>query len=296
MTSASRRRIADPRALVQLLGDPDTVVIEVTNDPNDRGGPGTIAGSRAVYWKWLLWHPSDRAFADAEVLADRLARLGAGGDARIVLAGAPTQFAAYALWVYALAGVGGDFAYLDGGVDGWIADGLPTDGAVSGAVPEPPTVTPERATVPPVPLTAPRPDLVVGRTQVRAAIGSPVTLVDVRTPAEFQGVRVAPDTEPIDHGAERHGHIPGAVNLPIGDLLDEYGRLLPDVHLRDRLAPLADSGEVYVYCRLSHRAALAWLVIEEIGGDQRVRVYDGSWTEWGSIVGYPVELPAAVGS
>ncbi len=133
-------------------------------------------------------------------------------------------------------------------------------------------------------------DIVVGRDQVRTAIDSATTLLDLRSPEEFSGARVSPQSEPIDHGAERSGHIPGAKSLPAQDFLDSNGRLRPVAEIRALLGAAAvdDAEEIIAYCRLSHRAALGWLVFTELLDDHRVRVYDGSWTEWGSLVGAPV--------
>jgi thiosulfate/3-mercaptopyruvate sulfurtransferase len=116
-------------------------------------------------------------------------------------------------------------------------------------------------------------------------------VVDLRSPEEFAGERVAPASEPIDHGAQRHGRIPGARALHVAELLDEHGRILPRDRVRERARSLGvgDAEELIFYCRLSHRAALGWLVFTEILDDERVRVYDGSWTEWGSVVGAPIE-------
>ncbi|WP_446225338.1 sulfurtransferase [Nocardia sp. IBHARD005] len=275
----ARGRIVDVRWLQARLRDPGAAVIEVTNTPGS--GQATIPGARTVYWKDLLWHRSQREFPTAEELARRLRVLGAGASSTVVFAGDPPQFAAYALWVAAAVGVGGDLRYLDGGVPAWRDPATPVAAAETDQ-PALPLVPPRRT------------ELVVGRAQVRAAIDSPTTILDLRSPEEYAGLRVSPVSEAIDHGAERHGHIPGAMSLPIGDLVDETGLLRPIDEIRSRIADLDidEVDEIIAYCRLSHRAALGWLVFTELLGDHRVRVYDGSWTEWGSLVGAPVAVDA----
>ena len=101
--------------------------------------------------------------------------------------------------------------------------------------------------------------------------------------------RVGP--EGGNHGAERGGHIPGAVLLPFAGLLDEHSRLRPVDELRALVAAkgIEAQRETAVYCRLSHRSTLAFFVLAELLGFANVRVYDGSWTEWGSLVGAPIE-------
>jgi thiosulfate/3-mercaptopyruvate sulfurtransferase len=134
----------------------------------------------------------------------------------------------------------------------------------------------------------------VSRDDVRMNLGKPGRcLIDARTGEEFRGERVKPGPG-FDHGAERRGHIPGAVNLHGRDLMD-----LDDFTLkpRDELVRMFravgaapdQADEVVVYCRLSHRASSLWFVMTQILGWDHVRVYDGSWTEWGSIVGFPVQ-------
>ncbi|MEN0133734.1 MAG: rhodanese-like domain-containing protein [Rhodococcus sp. (in: high G+C Gram-positive bacteria)] len=274
-------RFVDVEWLSAHLADPSTVVIELTDDPAHDGGPGTIPGARTVYWKSLLWHRDRRELASADTLVDRLHELGAYSSSTVVFAGEPPQFAAYALWVSAAQGVGGALKYLDGGVNAWR---LAEPGTTAG--------TGTAAAGARLPIVAPRyRDVVVGREDVLAAIDSENPIVDLRSPEEYAGQRVSPVGEPIDHGAQRHGRIPGARSLHIRTLLDEHERVLPVHQLRDRIEELglADAGELIFYCRLSHRASLGWLVFEDLLDDSRVRVYDGSWTEWGSIVGAPVE-------
>ena len=120
---------------------------------------------------------------------------------------------------------------------------------------------------------------------------SGVALVDVRSPAEYQGQVLAPPHLPQE-AAQRPGHIPGAVNIPWATAVDpQTGRFLPTQTLR-RLYEgqgLGPDREVIAYCRIGERSAHTWFVLHELLGYPQVRNYDGSWTEWGSLVGAPIQ-------
>ena len=109
---------------------------------------------------------------------------------------------------------------------------------------------------------------------------------------EYRGERVSPPPG-FDHGAERRGRIPNAEHLFFRELVNEDDSFLPPAELQARLSGVGitrDAGkEIVVYCRLSHRASLAWFALTVILDYESVKIYDGSWTEWGSIVGFPVE-------
>lgn len=286
MALATRSVIA-PEDLAADLDDPNLAVIEVYAATPGRP---VIPGARGVFWKDLAWHPLERELATGPELSRRLFALGAGEGSRIVLAGDPTQFAAYLLWTLRVRGYGhsADIAYLDGGVEAWRAAGLSTaaERIVERRPPTDPLAVPEP--------TAADERLRIGRDDVRALLGrDDVVILDYRTVEEYSGGRVSGPNAPIDHGAERHGRIPGARHLFFRDLLDNHGRLRPRAELQrivnDRVG---DAPALIVnYCRLSHRSTLGWIALSEVLGIENVRVYDGSWTEWGSIVGFPIEKP-----
>jgi thiosulfate/3-mercaptopyruvate sulfurtransferase len=268
--------------LEEHLGDPAVVILEVSIDPPDKAEyrSGHVPGSHYVYWKDLLWHDSDREFPSPEVMAGRLGALGVGDASTVALVGDPFQFAAYAYWVMTMTGQKGRPRLVNGGRRTWLAEERP----LSVDVPAAATRT----------LTAGPPDMRsrIGRDEVRAGLGTEGrVLVDMRSPEEYRGERVSPPWLAFDHGAERSGHIPGARNLFIDELLRDDGTLLPHDQLRARFAAVGaiDAADVVTYCRLSHRGSLAWFVLTRLLDVSNVRVYDGSWTEWGSIVGYPVE-------
>ncbi len=268
--------------LADRLDDPTVVILEVSIDPFDKADYliGHIPGAHFVYWKDLLWHDSDREFASPEVLAERLRALGVNNNTTVALVGDPFQFAAYAYWVMTMSGLEERCRLVDGGRRTWLAEERPLTTDVSEA--------PAGNLTPGVADAGPR----IGRDEIRAGLGpdGPL-LIDMRSPEEYRGERVSPPWLAFDHGAERGGHIPGAQNLFIDNVLTDTGTLLPTDELRARFEAVgvADDTEIVTYCRLSHRGSLAWFILTRLLGEQNVRVYDGSWTEWGSIVGFPVE-------
>jgi thiosulfate/3-mercaptopyruvate sulfurtransferase len=116
------------------------------------------------------------------------------------------------------------------------------------------------------------------------------TMVDVRSPAEFSGEIVAPPHLPQEQ-AQVPGHIPGAANVPWATAADEDGSFRNDDELREIYAAkgLTPDTDVISYCRIGERSSHTWFVLHELLGYERVRNYDGSWTEYGSLVGVPVE-------
>lgn len=284
--------IVSPEQLRDALSDPTVHVIEVLwSAPEVGSAPGLIPGAVAVHWKGLAWHDTDRTFATAEEFAERLLALGAGAGSTIVLAGEPRQFASYIVWAMWMRGIRG-IGYLDGGLEAWTALGYPTAADTERVVTRAvapiavPALSPEE-------IEAAEKAVALGRDEVRSLLGDEKTVIlDLRTPEEYAGERVLGyEDGDVDHGAERKGHIPGAKHLYFKDILDEHGRFLDADALRQLLADRGalDAERVIAYCRLSHRASLGWLAMTQVVGMDNVRVYDGSWTEWGSIVGFPIE-------
>jgi thiosulfate/3-mercaptopyruvate sulfurtransferase len=265
------------------LGEPGVVVVEVSFYPPATAAwfRGHIPGSHYVWWKDLCWDAQERQFPPAGVMAQRLGELGVGDDSTLVLVGDPIQFATYAYWVLAMSGFEHLSVVLDGGHAAWEAEGRPL------------TDAPPMVPVPGVPSPgSPVSDARIGRDEVLAGLETPGrTLIDLRSTEEYVGLRVAPLTAPFDHGAERKGHIPGALHIPHDRLLADDGTFLaPDgVSAALEAGGVGQETEIVAYCRLSHRASLAWFALTRIADRPNVRVYDGSWTEWGSMVGMPVE-------
>ncbi len=242
---------------------------------------GHIPGAVWWFWKDALWHPTDREFVTPEQLAELLGSIGVSPRTILVLYGTPV----YAFWVLTMAGHK-NLRLLDGGKKAWSAQGH----SLSQELPDFPFVV--------YPAGSADPSSRVGRDDVRAKLGQVERrLLDVRSPEEYRGQRVSPPPGELqfdfDHGAERTGRIPGAMHLFFRELLNEDDTFIYPAQLRSALnqadvSPDSET-EVVTYCRLSHRATLAWFAMRHLLGMKNVRVYDGSWTEWGSIVGFPIE-------
>jgi thiosulfate/3-mercaptopyruvate sulfurtransferase len=271
--------------LEEHLADPQVAIAQIQYEPDeDDYSDGHIPGARWWYWKDLLWHPTDREFASPAVIGDRLGAAGIDESTTLVLHSGRNHYAMHAWWVLHEMLGHPDVRVLDGGTRRWRLDGRPL--TTDRPDPTPASYRP--------PLPARNDASRVSRDDVRAHLGSPRRLlVDARTPEEFRGERVKP-APGFDHGAERRGHIPGAVNLHGRDLMNPDDQTLrPRAELEGMFRAVGAAPdqveEVVAYCRLSHRASSVWFVMTQVLGWHHVRVYDGSWTEWGSIVGFPVE-------
>ncbi len=267
--------------LMERLGDPGIRVIEVASRNDDaRYRAGHIPGAVWWYWKAALWHETDRELSTPQGMGRRLAQVGVTPDTTLVLYGDPVQYGAYAFWVLTMCGHR-DLRLLDGAKVRWAAEGRPlSTEAIQPAAAMYDAVWAADASVR------------IGRDEVRAGLGRPDRLLlDARSPEEYRGLRVMPPPF-FDHGAERTGRIPGAVHLYFRELLNEDDTFKSPQALRELLESRGaspDRGDIVCYCRLSHRATLVWLAMRYLLGYRNVRVYDGSWTEWGSIVGFPIE-------
>jgi thiosulfate/3-mercaptopyruvate sulfurtransferase len=267
--------------LAAHLDDPSVRIVEISSMPErDIYRQGHIPGAVWFYWKDICWHDTDREFVSPEKLAARLGTAGIGPDHTLVLYSDVVQYGTYAYWSFTMAGRR-NLKVLDGSRTKWLREGRPLTKDV-----------PRHAPV----KYAPQPgdaSMRMGRDAVRTWLGKPGRLLlDVRSPEEYAGERVM-ELGKFDHGAERAGRIPGAVHLYYKNLLndddsyrspDELERIFGRVGISKQ-----KPDEVVVYCRLSHRASLTWVALAKLLGRANVKIYDGSWTEWGSIVGFPVE-------
>ncbi|HET9900011.1 MAG TPA: sulfurtransferase [Actinomycetes bacterium] len=259
------------------LDEPNTVLVEVDEDTTAYD-KGHIRGAVKLDWKLDLQDPVRRDFIGKQAFEQLLSSRGIGNDDTIVLYGGNNNwFAAYAYWYFKLYGHQ-NVKLLDGGRKKWELDSreLVDD-------------TVERAATT---YTASDPDLSIRafRDEVVDAIGSK-NLVDVRSPDEYAGRLLAPAHLPQE-AAQRGGHIPTAKNIPWSKAANDDGTFRPD----DELTTLYEGAGVdlgtstIAYCRIGERSAHTWFVLHEILGQPDVKNYDGSWTEYGSLVGVPVVL------
>ncbi len=267
--------------LVDNLDDPTIRIVELSSLGPPTYGQGHIPG--AVHWPWKesLWDRAWREFVLPPDFAQLMSRSGVTPDTTLIFYSDRCQFATYALWTCILRGHT-RVKILDGSRTRWISQGYPITTDL-------PVISPTT-----YPLRPPDESARINRDGVLAGLGNPDrVLLDGRTPEEYYGERVKP-APGFDHGAERKGHIPGARHLFYRELLNEDESFKPAGELRQAFEArgATPDRDIVCYCRLSHRATLLWFTARFLLGYPRVRSYDGSWTEWGSMVGMPVELPA----
>jgi len=267
--------------LEEHLNDPDVRIIEVSAK-NDKSTyrDGHIPGALWFHWKGVCWHDSDRQFVTPEGLAKFLGGIGVTPDTTLVIYGDPVQFGTYTFWAFLMAGHA-DLRVLDGTRTKWVNEGRPMTKDVPRF--DPVEYPPKEGDA----------SMRLGRDAVREKLGQPgLLLLDARSPEEYSGERVMAFPS-FDHGAERTGRIPGAVHLFYKNLVNDDDSLKSPDELRaifEAAGATPDKAkDIIVYCRLSHRATLLWTAMTFVLGYKNVKIYDGSWTEWGSIVGFPVE-------
>jgi thiosulfate/3-mercaptopyruvate sulfurtransferase len=263
------------------LDDPGVVLVEVDEDTSAYD-KGHIRNAVKLDWKKDLQDPVRRDFVDRRGFEQLLSERGISNDDTVVLYGGNNNwFAAYAYWYFKLYGHH-DVKLLDGGRKKWELESR-----------EMVTAVPERARTS-YQATVQDSSLRAMRDEVIAAIGKQ-NLVDVRSPDEFTGKLLAPAHLPQEQ-AQRAGHIPTAKNVPWSKAANDDGTFKTDDDLRTLYqgeARLDFGKDTIAYCRIGERSAHTWFVLHELLGLPRVKNYDGSWTEYGSLVGVPIELGEA---
>ncbi|HYZ38726.1 MAG TPA: sulfurtransferase [Pseudonocardiaceae bacterium] len=262
----------------QNLDTEGVVFVEVDEDTTAYDA-GHIPGAVKINWKTELQDPVIRDFVDKGAFEKLLSDKGISNDDTVILYGGNNNwFAAYAYWYFKLYGHD-NVKLLDGGRKKWELDGRP--------------LSTDEVNRPATSYTA-KQDLDTSirafRQEVIDAIGQK-NLVDVRSPDEFAGKILAPAHLPQEV-AQRPGHIPTAINVPWSKAANEDGTFKSDDELRAIYAGagLDESKPTIAYCRIGERSSHTWFVLHELLGYPDVKNYDGSWTEYGSLVGAPIEL------
>jgi thiosulfate/3-mercaptopyruvate sulfurtransferase len=275
---------ANPDALVETdwleehLDDPDIRVIEVDEDTTAYE-KGHIRG--AVGWNWTTDLHADvgRDYVSQAALSELLSRAGVGDGTTVVLYGGNNNwFAAYAYWILKLRGFD-RVKLLNGGRKKWELESRPL-------TQDEPSYAPTGFAI----QASERPQIRALRDEVLAKVGGGAAFVDVRSPEEYRGEKLAPDHLPQEQ-AQVPGHIPGAANVPWAKAANEDGTFRSADELRAlyEAEGVSDDREVIAYCRIGERSSHTWFALRELLGFGNVKNYDGSWTEYGSLVGAPVE-------
>jgi thiosulfate/3-mercaptopyruvate sulfurtransferase len=278
MTAYAKNVLVDADWARAHIDDPKVRFVEVDVD-TAAYDEGHIPGAVAWNWTSQLSDGVRRDIVSRENLGKLLSDSGIGPETTIVLYGDNNNwFAAWAYWQLKLFGVE-DVKILDGGRKYWLGQGLPTTTDI-------PSFGPTGIDLPLVDLShrAFRQEVLDHINRDGAA------LVDVRSPGEYSGELLAPAALPQE-GAQRAGHVPGAANIPWATAVREDGTFKDADELRDLYAAkgITPDKDIIGYCRIGERSSHTWFVLHELLGFDRVRNYDGSWTEYGSLVGVPIE-------
>ncbi|MFA1609717.1 sulfurtransferase [Halobellus rubicundus] len=250
------------------------VEVDVDTEAYDEGhAPGAIGFN----WESQLQDQTNRDILDKDDFEELLGSHGISEDSTVVLYGDNSNwFAAYTYWQFKYYGHE-DVKLLDGGRDYWIDNDYPT--------------TDEVPDFPAVEYTAsgPRESIRAYREDVENAVERGIPLVDVRSPEEFRGDILAPPG--LQETAQRGGHIPGAQNISWAAVTNDDGTFKTREELQELYAEHGIDGEgtTVAYCRIGERSSVAWFALHELLGYEDTINYDGSWTEWGNLVGAPIE-------
>ena len=273
----------NPHALVetnwleQNLDDPSIAILEVDEDTTAYE-KGHIKNAISIDWENDLHDLPRREFVSAEQLAKLLGERGVSNDNTIVLySGNNNWFAAYAYWLFKYRGVE-NVKLLNGGRKKWELESRLLTQEVPRRQPTTFVVGSEH------------PQLRIFREEVIDRVQRGGAWVDVRSPEEFRGELLAPPHLPQEQ-AQVPGHIPGASNITWSKAVNEDGTFKTAAELRELYANegITADKDVVTYCRIGERSSHSWFVLKELLGFQNVRNYDGSWTEYGSLVGVPIE-------
>lgn len=263
--------------VAQHLNDPAVRIVE-SNEDALLYDTGHIPGAVRVDWFTTLQHPVRRDFLTKEEFEALCSSLGISNDTTVVFYGDKSNwFAVYAFWLFEYYGHE-KRKVMNGGRARWVAENRP--------------LTTEVPSYPPTQYRAKEPDASIRafRDDVMRHIQTGLPLVDVRSPKEYTGELIHMPGYPQE-GAQRGGHIPGAVNIPWAQAVGEDGRFKSPEVLRElyQSRGITPDKDIIAYCRIGERSSHTWFVLKYLLGYPKVRNYDGSWTEWGNLVGAPIE-------
>ncbi|MGM0446974.1 MAG: sulfurtransferase [Methanobacteriota archaeon] len=240
---------------------------------------GHVPGALNFEWDAVFTDETERDIVSKEDFAKRNGEGGIDADTTVVVYGGgrvPNWFALFGYWIYKYYGHD-DVRVIDGGKGYWVENDYPLST-------EEPDFTPREYEA-----RGPFESVRAYKDDIDKAIEEGIPMVDVRSPEEFSGEVIAP--EGLNETAQRGGHIPGASNVPIGTTLNEDGTFKSAEELRELYSDAGVDGDesTITYCRVGERSSIEWFLLHELLGYDDVRNYDGSWTEWGNLVGAPIE-------
>ncbi|MDX6632819.1 MAG: thiosulfate/3-mercaptopyruvate sulfurtransferase [Solirubrobacterales bacterium] len=278
MTEYAKDALVETDWVAEHLDDDSIRIVEVDENPalyEEAHIPGAIGFD----WKTDLQDQVKRDFLSAEDFGELMGRSGISNDHTVVLYGDRNNwFAAYTYWYFRYYGHD-KVKLVNGPREKWIDENRET--------------STERSSYPPASFEAKPGDASIRayRDEVEAALDSSTRLVDVRSPQEFSGELIAM-TGYEQEGAQRGGRIPGAASVPWAQAVNEDGTFKSADELRELYTSkgvLTEEDPVISYCRIGERSAHTWFVLHELLGKEDVKNYDGSWTEWGNLVGAPID-------
>jgi thiosulfate/3-mercaptopyruvate sulfurtransferase len=271
--------LVDIQWVIDHLNDPKVRIAEVNYDPNSNYLIAHIPGAALIDWSNDISDPLSKDILPKEGCEEFLQRLGVNNDTTLILySDFGNLFATFAFWVFKYYGFQ-DVRIINGGRRKWLEEGMPID-----------------TNIPNYPrgnFKASEPDKSMRAlmSDVREALGSQnKILVDVRSPKEYTGELVAPPEYPTEH-AMRGGHIPSAVNIPWNRTLNRDGTFKSADDLRKLFEStgITSDKEIISYCRIGERSSQMWFVLKYLLGYPYAKSYDGSWMEWGNVIGNPIE-------
>ncbi|MBV9168804.1 MAG: sulfurtransferase [Chloroflexi bacterium] len=275
---ANKNALVSTEWVADHLNDPNVRLLEVDVDTGAYA-TGHIQGAVGINWTTQLGDPIRRDIPSREAWARLLGQAGVANDTRLIFYGDNNNwFAAFAYWVSQIYGHR-NAALMNGGRKKWELENRPLVTDVPSY-----SATNYQASEPDLSLRAFLKDIL--------ALPAGTSLVDVRSPAEFNGEVIAPPG--MTETAQRAGHVPRAANIPWAQAANEDGTFKSADELQQLYGSkgVTADKDVVAYCRIGERSSHTWFVLKELLGFRNVKNYDGSWTEYGSVVGVPIENPA----
>jgi thiosulfate/3-mercaptopyruvate sulfurtransferase len=280
MNYAHPEVLTDTEAVAKNLGNSSIKIVEVDYDPENAYRQGHIQNASLIWWKRDINDPITRDIISKSQFEELMSRNGITSDSEVILYGDFNNwFAAFVFWIFKYYGHE-KVKIMNGGRKKWEMEKKPY-------TKEEPQIQKTKYVSKP-----PNEGMRAYLFDVRRALDKKDTvLVDVRSPKEFSGEITAPPEYPMEH-AQRGGHIPGANNIPWATAVnDTDGTFKAVEELKKNYEPkgVTPDKDVICYCRIGERSSHSWFVLKYLLGYPQVRNYDGSWTEWGNMIGNPIE-------